>query len=101
MIGALLKLVCDAFDPVCQDKTAVIFGKHRGFTVRLMPVVGKDGHVNEWIPDPTDAERIDKIIAARPNSGTPSQATATQAVSAEPPEIPAQPDFNPAGVPGL
>ena len=101
MIRAVWKLLADWMDPVCQNRSAVILGKYQGYCVRLRPLVGRRGRVEAWVPDPEDAERIDRIMASgaasSPSLPVPAPATAL------PPPLPggASAPFNPAGVPGI
>lgn len=114
LLAAVRRWLQDITDPVCQDRGAVIYGKHRGYLVLLRPVI-TDGRVSEWAPDLEDAARIDRLIAngeledlsARDPEDDDDlpQVTQTPALPpALPPVLPpttAAPAFNPAGIPGL
>lgn len=96
LLRGLKRAIDRMLDPVCQNPRAVLFGEYRGYYVRLVPVMGKDGHIDRWIPDIDEAGRTDRLIAqgriqARDNAQPATQVTAPAA----------QPAFNPAGVPGL
>ena len=125
MFGLIRRLIMDAFDPVCQNKSAVMMGEYKGYCVRLRPKVDANGRVVEWVTDADDCARVDEAIAAgvvkeracaseysedaekelekrlqsAPNGVlSPSAQALPQPM---PPALPPKPAFNPAGVPGI
>lgn len=96
LLEGLVKAIDRLLDPVCQNPRAVLFGEYRGYYVRLVPVMGKDGHIDRWIPDVDEADRTDRLIAqgriqARDDTQPATQATAPAEQAA----------FDPSGVAGL
>lgn len=73
-------------EEICQDKTMVLYGKYKGETVRLVPVLSDDGSVSGWIPDPEIVKIIDSNNIATGGCNTQTPPTTTT----EPP------DFNPS-----
>ena len=89
MLGSM---IADALDPVCQNPDAVLFTDYRGILIRLVPVIGENGHIDAWVNSPDEVARVDRLRAEPPDA-PPSDPGETA-----PPPLP---DFDPAGVPGL
>lgn len=75
-------------EEICQDKTMVLYGKYKGETVRLVPVLSDDGSVSGWIPDPDIVKIVDDVKNKAMATACKQQANTTT----EPP------DFNPASL---
>lgn len=112
ILRLLWRTLDDWLDPVCQNRSAVILGKYQGYCVRLRPIVGRSGRVEAWVPDPADAERIDRILASgaapsptvtAPPPVLPVPSPSPSPSPSLPPPLPggASAPFNPAGVPGI
>lgn len=104
LLSAVWRLLTDWMDPVCQNRAAVIFGKYQGHYVRLRPLVGQSGRVETWVPDPTDADRIDMALASGAAPSPTLTAPPPSSAPTLPPPLPGgttTPPFNPAGVPGI
>ena len=119
LFGFMARMLCDALDPICQNPNASMRGRHRGYLVKLVPVVGSDGHIDAWVPDADEVKLINASIASGdlPDAsddcqdaygapGLPPAATrpvqTSPAPPAPPPVLPPQqPAFNPQGVPGI
>ena len=93
---AWLRRLLARLGPVCQNKTAILYGQEGGMSVPLRPVIDSDGVVTEWIPDPNVMEMA---ASAAAEAATPSPM--------EPPVLPGDTastiadGLNPAGVSGL
>ena len=82
--------------PVCQDRTAVLYGWENGMAVPLRPVMDDYGIVTAWIPDPG----VMAVAPSPPETDAPS-APEVPVLFGEDDTPPVSGGFNPSGVGGM